>query len=234
MKPLDFDEVREFANEHIAIFHQEKAQSLESLNLRRLLRNKNPYLFKAKNIRQPHELVESLLSAHLSASEEEIFGQFLERLAIFVASKTSDGVKSDRPGVDLEMTKRDVKYIVQIKSGTKWGNSSQHRRLVQELKTAVDDLNRDYPEVRAVLGICYGKTRTTIWREFILKVVGQNFWYFLSDNPNLYTDIIEPIGYQAKQHNEEFQERFIKVSIGLNRKMLIDFTTDDNEINWEN
>ncbi|MDI6780020.1 MAG: hypothetical protein QME25_07520 [Bacteroidota bacterium] len=28
----------------------------------------------------------------------------------------------------------------------------------------------------------------------------------MSNNENLYTDIIEPIGFQAKQHNEYFED----------------------------
>jgi hypothetical protein len=55
--------------------------------------------------------------------------------------------------------------------------------------------------VQAVLGICYGKTKTSYLRGY-LKVVGQNFWYLISENEDLYTDIIEPIGYRAKQHND--------------------------------
>ncbi|MCP4361921.1 MAG: hypothetical protein GY796_28245, partial [Chloroflexi bacterium] len=45
--------------------------------------------------------------------------------------------------------------------------------------------------------------RTSYLRGY-LKVVGQNFWYLISENKDLYTDIIEPIGYRAKQHNEAF------------------------------
>ena len=37
-----------------------------------------------------------------------------------------------------------------------------------------------------------------------MKIVGQNFWYLISEDKDLYTDIIEPIGYHAKEHNENF------------------------------
>jgi len=39
-----------------------------------------------------------------------------------------------------------------------------------------------------------------------MKVVGQNFWYLISGDKNLYKDIIEPLGLQAKEHNEAFIE----------------------------
>ena len=49
---LNLDEVRDFVNDHIVTFHQKKVQSLESLNLNNLLRRKNPYLFRAKNLEE--------------------------------------------------------------------------------------------------------------------------------------------------------------------------------------
>lgn len=37
-----------------------------------------------------------------------------------------------------------------------------------------------------------------------MKVVGQNFWYLISENQQLYTEIVEPVGYMAKEHNAIF------------------------------
>ena len=39
-----------------------------------------------------------------------------------------------------------------------------------------------------------------------MKIVGQSFWHFISEDVNLYRDIVEPIGHRAKQHNDEFRE----------------------------
>ena len=90
MEPLSFDGVNAFVNENILDFHQKRIKSLESLTLDKLLK-KNPYLFKAKNILTASELVRGLLEAFLSSSEEKLFGDFLEDLAIFIASQTGSG-----------------------------------------------------------------------------------------------------------------------------------------------
>jgi hypothetical protein len=37
------------------------------------------------------------------------------------------------------------------------------------------------------------------------------FWEFISENENLYTQIIEPIGYKAKEKNQEFVEAYSAV-----------------------
>jgi len=165
MKSLNLDEVREYVNENIVDFHQRKIKSLEELRLEKLL-TKNPYLFKAKNISTASELITDLLEAFLSSSEEKLFGDFLEGLAVFVAQKTCGGHKSTAPGVDLEFFNKNVHYVVSVKSGTNWGNSSQQNKLEQDLKNAVvrvKQLKRG-TNVQPVLGICYGKTKTSYVR----------------------------------------------------------------------
>jgi len=204
MKFLNIGEVRNYVSSNIVDFHNRRIKSLEDLTLDKLL-NKNPYLFKAKNITKASELIEGLLNAFLSSSEEKLFGDFLEGLAIYVASKTCDGHKSVAPGVDLEFFNQGFHYVVSVKSGPNWGNSSQQKKLEEDLRNAVmraKQLNRG-ANVQAILGICYGKNKTRYLRGY-LKVVGQNFWYLISENKDLYTEIIEPIGYKAHEHDEAF------------------------------
>ena len=90
-----------YVNENIVEFHQRKIESLEKLTLSKLLR-KNPYLFRAKDIRSAGTLMKGLLDAFLSSSEEKLLGDFLENLAVFVAGETCNGRKSSAQGVDLE------------------------------------------------------------------------------------------------------------------------------------
>ena len=182
MENINFLDVCEFVNENIVDFHQRRISSLENLSLQTLLK-KNPYLFKAKNITTANELITGLLDAFLSSSEEKLFGDFLEELAVFIAGKTFEGKKSSAPGVDLEFNKNDIRYIVSIKSGTNWGNSSQQRKLAEDLENAVKRIkqSRQSINVQAVLGICYGKTKSSYLHGY-QKIVGQNFWYLISDS----------------------------------------------------
>ena len=127
MNPLCLDEVSAYANENMEGFHRKRIVLLEELKLDNLLK-KNPYLFKAKNITTAGDLTVGLLDARLSSSEEKLFGDFLEDLAIFIAGRTCNGHKSTAPGVDLEFENNDIYYIVSIKSGPNWGNSSQQKQ----------------------------------------------------------------------------------------------------------
>ena len=232
METLNLDDVRGYVNENIVEFHQRRIKSLEGLTLSKSLR-KNPYLFKAKNIITAAQLIEGLLDAFLSSSEEKLFGDFLEGLAVFIAGKTCGGHKSAATGVDLEFINDGIHYVVSIKSGPNWGNSSQQNKLQQDLQKAVTTLKqaRFGANVQAVLGICYGKTRTSYLRGY-LKVVGQNFWYLISENKDLYTDIIEPIGYRAKQHNETFLNEKSRVANRFTKAFIDDFCDDACNIDW--
>jgi hypothetical protein len=232
MNSFDLEKVCSYVNDNIVEFHKHRIKSLEGLNLDRLL-TKNPYLFKAKNIITANELISGLLDAFLSSSEEKLFGDFLEGLAVFVAEMTCGGHKSPAPGVDLEFINNGIHYIVSIKSGPSWGNSSQQDKLEQDFKNAMTRVKQSKRgiNVQPILGICYGKTKTSYLRGY-MKVVGQNFWYLISENQNLYTDIIEPVGFKAKEHNETFLIEKSKV-VNLFTKAFIErFCDDSGAINW--
>lgn len=232
MNLLNLDEVNEFVNENIVDFHQQRLKSIETLTLNKLLK-KNPYLLKAKYITSAIEFVDGFLDAFLSSSEEKSFGDFLEDLALFVAGQTTGGHKSTAPGADLEFTSRGIHNIVSIKSGPNWGNSSQQKKLEEDLRNAVTRMMQSQFGVntQAVLGICYGKTRTKFLRGY-LKVVGQNFWYLISENKNLYTDIIEPIGYQAKEHNRVFLKEKGRIRNRMHKEFMNRFYDDNGDIDW--
>lgn len=232
MQGLNLEEVSEWVNRNIVTFHENKIKILKQLTLNKALRHKNPYLFRAKNISLAQELVKEVLNAYLSSSEEKLFGDFLEDLAIFIAGKTCGGKKSSATGIDLEFENNNIHYLVSIKSGTNWGNSSQQRKQQEDFDKAVRVVKQSshVKNVQAVLGICYGKTRTTYVRNY-LKVVGQNFWYFISGNKELYIDIIKPLGYGAKEHNDAYLEKKVRVINQFTQELLANYCSN-GIIDW--
>jgi len=231
MHQLNMDEVCQYVNENIVEFHTHKLERIKRITLNNLI-SKNPYLFRAKNITKASELIESTLEAFLSSSEEKLFGDFLEELAIFIASKTTGGHKSGIQGMDLEFIKDNIPHVVSIKSGPNWGNSSQHARLATDFANAEKRLRQSskVAYVQKILGICYGKARTSTTNSGYIKVVGQNFWSLISDNPNLYIEIIEPIGYRAREHNLAYQNEHGKVINRLTLAFINEFCDESGSI----
>jgi hypothetical protein len=233
MKSLDKQALQDFADAQIIDSHDRHLMRLENIKLKEILRRKNPYLFRARNFVLVADLIRSLMETYLSASEEEQLEQFLKHLAIFVSERTCNGKKSSAEGIDLEFDEGGFRYLVSIKSGLNWGNSSQHKRLEQNFKNALKVQKQAKPalHIQAVLGACYGRTATTDKGLYRL-IAGQSFWHFLSGDPYLYIDIIEPIGHQAKQHNDAFWDKRAALENRLITEFTAEFCDVDYRIDW--
>lgn len=225
-------EIREYVSGNISEFHQTRLTRLEELKLDKILKRKNPYLFKAKNILTAEALVRVLLDAHLSSQEETLFGDFLEGLGIYINAKTFGGKKSSAEGIDLEFDRDGIRWLVAIKSGPNWGNSSQINKMRDNFKkaTRIARTGKSKLDVRAVNGCCYGRDETPDKGDF-QKLCGQRFWEFISGSANLYIDIIEPLGHQAKNRNDEFDIAYAKVVNRFTESFIADFCAD-GAIDW--
>ncbi len=234
MSSIKKESVSDFVKDNIQSFHENRLKSLETTSLRDLLKKKNPYLFKAKNTITAQELVTSFLDAKLSSSEEKIFGDFLESLAIFVAQNTLGAFKSALHGIDFEYTKPEKRFLVSVKSGLNWGNSSQWKALENDFKTAVKVLrqSKQVSHVECILGICYGKAPTTIKKGLIQQICGQNFWFIVSGNKDFYTDLIEPLGYKARELNDNFNIRKSEIINKFTVEFVKDFCDKNGKILW--
>ena len=124
MVKLNLADVSQYVENNIGHFHQRRIQSLDDLKLKDVLKRKNPYLYKAKNVLTAQDIVKGIVDAHISSQEETIFGDWLERLAIFINNKVYGGNKSSTDGIDLEFDNSGIRYIVAIKSGPHWANRS--------------------------------------------------------------------------------------------------------------
>lgn len=233
MEPLNLNDVVVFVEGNIGDFHKRRAESLVKLKLINILKRKNPYLFKAKNVATAHDFVKNLLDAYLSSQEEAIFGEFLEQLAIFVNEQVYGGKKSTAEGIDLEFNRDGVDYIVSIKSGPNWGNSGQISKMKENFRRAIrikKTGNRGV-NIQAINGCCYGIDNHPEKDEYT-KLCGQRFWEFISGNRDLYIQIIEPLGHKAKEKNEEFSIEYGRIINVFEAEFLHDYCPD-GRINWE-
>ncbi len=225
------DEIREYVEAHIIEFHDKKVKRLDDLKLKDVLKRKNPYLFKAKNMESATDIVKAIMEAYVSSQEETIFGDWLEDLAVFVCNRVYGGVKSTAPGIDLEFEKDGARYLVSIKSGPNWGNKSQIEKLKQDFESAIVRLRGRVKDIRCVNGCCYGRCHNDYG--VYVKICGQEFWELISGDPNLYTEIIEPLGYKAQEKTEEYLAKF-NAKLNLFVSAFVDeFCFEDGKINWE-
>lgn len=245
----------DYLAEHvIKPFYTSRLAKLKSLKLSVVLKKKNPYLFKAKNLGRSQDLIESIVDAYLSSQEETMFGNLLEGFAVYVSHTLYGGFKPEKmPSVDLLFERDDKLYIVGIKSGTSWGNADQITAMKNNFKLAKEKLRREgvIKEVVAVNGCIYGRDGRPLKDKLVVRVkgrppqirdeepdkvyfkyAGQDFWYFISGDDYLYREIIKPIDEEAREKDKVFQKEYdAKVN-----EMTTDFNSNfltDNLIDWE-
>ena len=233
MNALNINDVIKYVGENIYTFHEKRLKSLDKLKLSDVLKRKNPYLFKAKNTETTEQIIRGILDAHISSNEETIFGDWLENLAIFINSKVYNGRKSGIPNIDLEFDKDDIRYIITIKSSKNWGNSSQINKLKADFKSAMKTLRTSNSKLTivAVNGCCYGIDNNPDKGDYF-KYCGQRFWHFISGNENLYLDIIEPLGYKAKERNDDFRKSYMQAINRFTKQFSNEFCKETGDIDW--
>lgn len=234
MPGLNLDDIINYVESNIGTFHQKRIDSLGSLKLRQVLKKKNPYLFKAKNVLTAGEIIKAIIDAYLSSQEETIFGDWLEGLAIFVNNRVYMGWKSGITGIDLEFDKDGTRYIVTIKSGPNWGNSNAVNKMVIDFNKAKKTLRTSSSKLNivAVNGCCYGRDNNPD-KGYYFKYCGQKFWEFISGDPDLYTELIKPLGYRAKERNEIFTEQYSRMINKFTMEFGKEFCNQKGAIDWE-
>lgn len=233
MKKLNIKDVVQYVEKNIGAFHEKRIQSLDNLKLLNVLKRKNPYLFKAKYVLTADQIVRGIVDAHISSNEETIFGDWLEGLAIFINSKVYKGRKSGITNIDLEFDKDDTRYLVTIKSGPNWGNSSQIAKMAADFKTAKKTLRTSNSKLNivAVNGCCYGRDNHSDKGDYY-KYCGQSFWEFISGEANLYSELIEPLGHKAKEQNDDFIKSYSQVINKFTKEFTTNFCDKNGAIDW--
>ncbi|MGA6624640.1 PmeII family type II restriction endonuclease, partial [Klebsiella sp. K792] len=89
-----------------------KQEKIRAIKLSDITKRKNPYLFKAKGLTSASDLIKSIMDATVSSGEETVFGNFMEKIAIFTCSQAFGGRKSSAVGIDLEFETESTKYLI--------------------------------------------------------------------------------------------------------------------------
>ncbi|HVT55443.1 MAG TPA: PmeII family type II restriction endonuclease, partial [Xanthobacteraceae bacterium] len=86
--------------------------------------------------------------------------------------------------------------------------------------------------IEFVNGCCYGRDDQP-YKKGYTKLCGQRFWEFISGDPDLYEELIEPLEHGAKEGNKKFKSEYGKTF----RRLVADFhaqglAKEDGSINW--
>jgi hypothetical protein len=212
-----------------------RSAEYDELTLDRLLLSQdNIFALRSLGSESAGRMISYLMQSLEVKLDGRVIRNLLRELASYVAVQSGRATKSGITGIDIELERDSKRYLIAVKSGKAWGNATQHKKLRDNFQTAVKVLkqNSSVGEIQPTLGICYGRFKTVNNGAF-LHIGGQSFWELISAEPNLYKDIIEPIGHRAKEFNTAFGD---KKEYALNR-MVREFTSrfcrEDGSINWQ-
>lgn len=197
------DEIFVGIREEIFLFRRSVLESLDDFTVKSILKKINPYLLSA--ITSLEGIFRYYIDANLVASMESKFGRTFEQIALLVCGQAA---KSGITGVDLELIKNGRKLLISNKSGSSWGNSQSTAKQSDSFKTAKKVIRQNsIQEVISVMGICYGKRKTSSVSCADIQIMGQNYWYLLSGDKEFYKKIIEVISCGSAEFRKELDEK---------------------------
>lgn len=231
-----------WVEQHLATkFLDKRASRLDGLTLEHLVHRKNPYLFMCMGHSNPEDVVKSFVYAHLSSSEETLFGNFLKGMALHVCKLYSGGQKPSTPGLDLDFVRDDKRYLMSVKSSPYWGNAEAKKKLAERLsdakekeiaKMGSDPANGQEHEIVTVIGCMYGESRQED-QEHHRVIASKDFWELISGVPDFYKEIVAPLQRVALAHREDIQPRINKMVQDLTDQFRNQFRKTNGEIDWE-
>ncbi|MCX7839579.1 MAG: PmeII family type II restriction endonuclease [Anaerolineae bacterium] len=229
---MNTDELRALIAQSLGEFYRRRIQRLEKLKLKDVLLRKNPYLYKALGTQSATEIVEEIIKAYLSASDEGLFGEvFFEP----IAKAVSGGVVSPSEGVDIAIETEDRYVAIAVKSGPNPYNASQVKRQSDEFASLRRRLIKLRKQFDPVLGHCYGKKQTLpTSRQIYRDVSGQKFWQELTGDPEFYLKLIRYMeDHVIAQHRETYKKDYQHAVNRYVREFTNDFCKEDGSIDWE-
>lgn len=212
-------------------FYYRRMEKIKTLKLKDTLKRKNPYMYRAIGVEKASEIVEGLLSAYMSSSDEGIFGDaFFEPLAKFV----SGGVVSPSEGVDVAKESDEVYTAIAVKSGPSVFNAQSRKRQIDDFKALENRLRKLRKHFDPVVGYSYGKkqqkkTGTAPFRE----LSGQVFWEELTGDPDFYLKIIRLMKTKPQEHLPIYLQAWDAAVNRFTLEFIQDFCNEDGTIDWE-
>ncbi len=215
-------------------FYGTLIEKIDKLDIVKVMKRKNPYLYRAKAMENASEIVESVLGAFVSSSEETIFGNcFFEPIAI----AASGGNKALAEGIDIMIqdNKTNTIYAVAVKSGPSVFNADSKKRQEQNFTAASKLAQQAKARYEAYIGYCYGKKKDSGRGKpkMYQELAGKRFWTELTGDEEFYIKIIGFMGTLPEQYVASYKESYNKAFNRLVREFSNDFCKEDGSIDWE-
>ena len=227
----DEDAVIQAVSSALTDFYTSLTKTLDNIDVDKILKRKNPYLYRAKGISSAGQIIDGILAAYVSSSEETVFGNtFFEPIAIVV----SGGQKAVTEGVDITVDKDNIIYSIAVKSGTSVFNADSRKRQEQNFQSAQKRAQQARKAFLPVVGYGYGKKKVKAGNEkFYKELAGKDFWQWLTGDAEFYTKIIRLMGTRPDEYAKSFEAAYAKAQNRMVREFTIKYCKEDGSIDCD-
>lgn len=224
----------------LKLIHEKRVSQLRRLSLTTLL-NKNPYLYRAIGVQSPEKLIQNLLEARISSSDETIFGnEFFEPLALWAAreanehgSESRTAKFSEAAGVDISIETEKSLYAISVKSGKNIFNSQSTKGQSSEIEQLRARIKKNGKQFLPYIGYGYGRKSKAKKEVDTEKVAGQKFWALLTGEEEFYKKICSSMGQFPNSLAEVFASEFESKKTSLLEQFNLNFPSGDGNIPWD-
>ncbi len=227
---MDKQTVHNIIEDALQYFYKKRIQKLSEIDIFPILQRKNPYMFRAFGTSDAHAYILDLLGATQSSSDETLFGEFFETVAL----KVSQGKKSASNSIDVEIWDDDNKAVklIAVKSGPHIFNAQSKKKQNDAFQESMRRLTK--VAVDSIVGYAYGRKKSSENNKFVFReIAGQAFWMEITGDKDFYLELMHHIGRIATLHEKEFEEEWNK-SVNKVYKLFMDvFGNTDGSINWD-
>lgn len=230
----DEEKVQKAIAEALESFYKSLIAKIDSININDIIKSKNPYLYRAKAMNKAYDIINSILQAFVSSSEETIFGNvFFEPLAI----AASNGKKSLAEGVDIDISDDSAKlqYAIAVKSGTSVFNADSKKRQADNFARARKLAAQGHYNFSAIVGYAYGTKQESDRgsAKIYIELAGEEFWTMLTGDKDFYKKIITFMGELPEKYVDDYNVSYDKACNRLVRDFSREFCNEDGSIDWE-
>lgn len=213
-------------------FYSRRIEKISTLKLRDALKRKTPYLYRASGIQKASEIVEGLLLAYMSSSDEGIFGDaFFEPLAKFV----SGGAVSPSEGVDVAIETKNEYKAIAVKSGPSVFNSQSKRKQADDFRSLEARLRKLKKHFDPIVGYCYGNKKQSPVKgkaHSFRELAGQDFWLEITGDDEFYLKIIRLMKDRPQKHMPQFKRVWDGALNRFTHAFIEDYCFSDGTIDW--
>ena len=227
---METHRVESIISELLDSFYLQRLKRISEIKIKDIMKRKNPYLYKAIGVTKASEIIEEVLKAHVSSSDEGLFGNvFFEPLAKFV----SGGTVSPSEGVDVSLETTSAYTAVAVKSGPNVFNSQSKKRQETDFKSLEKRINKLRKHFEPIVGYCYGNKKQRAENETYFKeLAGQDFWQRLTGDDTFYIKIVQMMKEKPQRHADAFRLAFDSTVNKFTGEFINMFCFPDGSIDW--